>query len=112
MAVSPTSGWLDCPALLAGRPPARTRPSLRSDIAPFPRARLRCSASCNGAELPSTRPSMACISLPLRAAQLPHPLFEVGGAGGGAVHQVPGEQRDARAESARQARAAEPRIAA
>jgi hypothetical protein len=29
-------------------------------VAPFPRARLRCSAPCDGAELTSTRPSMAC----------------------------------------------------
>src|SRR5690348_17753923 len=50
MTVEPTSGWLDFPALLAGRAPARTRTSLCSDIAPFPRARLRCSAPCDGAE--------------------------------------------------------------
>src|SRR5690348_17261570 len=49
MTVSPTSGWLDFLALLAGRAPARTRTSLCSDIAPFPRAQLRCSASCDGA---------------------------------------------------------------
>jgi hypothetical protein len=50
MTVSPTSDWLDCPALLAGRAPARTRTSLCSNVAPFPRTRLRCSASCDGAE--------------------------------------------------------------
>src|SRR5690242_3465878 len=33
--VSPTSGWLDCPALLAGRAPARTRTSLCSNNRAF-----------------------------------------------------------------------------
>jgi len=36
MTVEPTSGWLDCPALLAGRAPARTRTSLCSDMRAFP----------------------------------------------------------------------------
>src|SRR5690348_13269714 len=36
MTVEPTSGWLDCPALLAGRAPARTRTSLCSDSRAFP----------------------------------------------------------------------------
>jgi hypothetical protein len=36
MTVSPTSGWLDFPALLAGRAPARTRTSLCSNNRAFP----------------------------------------------------------------------------
>src|SRR5690348_8640124 len=36
MTVEPTSGWLDCPVLLAGRTPARTRTSLCSDSRAFP----------------------------------------------------------------------------
>src|SRR5690242_21481725 len=34
--VSPTSGWLDCPALLAGLAPARTCTSLCSNSRAFP----------------------------------------------------------------------------
>jgi hypothetical protein len=36
MTVSPTSSWLDSPALLAGRAPARTRTSLCSNMRAFP----------------------------------------------------------------------------
>ncbi|HEY3520009.1 MAG TPA: hypothetical protein VGK80_03085 [Rhodanobacteraceae bacterium] len=60
MTVSPTSGWLDCPALLAGRAPARTRTSCArtSRLSRAPGCDARRHATALKAR--SIRPSMAC----------------------------------------------------